>query len=63
LGAFNWLDLTPKGRNESGIMSWARLHDEYDTNGADACCHSGARRAEPALAPRADPRREHQDFR
>jgi uncharacterized protein YndB with AHSA1/START domain len=50
LGAFNWLDLTPKGRNESGIMSWVRLHDEYDTNGADAdaCCHSGARAA-PSL--------------
>lgn len=30
LGAFNFLDLTPKGRNETGIMSWVRLHDEYD---------------------------------
>jgi predicted dithiol-disulfide oxidoreductase (DUF899 family) len=30
LGAFNWLDLTPKGRNEDGIMSWVRLHDEYE---------------------------------
>jgi predicted dithiol-disulfide oxidoreductase (DUF899 family) len=30
MGAFNWLDLTPKGRNESGnTMSWVRLHDEY----------------------------------
>lgn len=30
MGAFNWLDLTPKGRNEAGgIMSWVRLHDEY----------------------------------
>lgn len=29
IGAFNWLDLTPKGRNESGTMSWVRLHDEY----------------------------------
>jgi predicted dithiol-disulfide oxidoreductase (DUF899 family) len=50
LGAFNWLDLTPKGRNESGIMSWVRLHDEYDTNGADAdaCRHSGASAA-PSL--------------
>ena len=29
-GAFNWLDLTPKGRNEvGGIMSWVHLHDEY----------------------------------
>jgi predicted dithiol-disulfide oxidoreductase (DUF899 family) len=30
MGAMNWLDLTPKGRNESeGTMSWVRLHDEY----------------------------------
>ncbi len=30
-GAFMWLDLTPKGRNESGgIMSWVRRHDEYE---------------------------------
>jgi predicted dithiol-disulfide oxidoreductase (DUF899 family) len=30
MGAFNWLDLTPKGRNEvGGIMSWVRLHDQY----------------------------------
>jgi predicted dithiol-disulfide oxidoreductase (DUF899 family) len=31
-GAFMWLDLTPKGRNETGgIMSWVRLHDQYET--------------------------------
>lgn len=30
MGAMNWLDLTPKGRNETdGTMSWMRLHDEY----------------------------------
>lgn len=30
MGAFNWLDLTPKGRNEAeGVMSWVKLHDEY----------------------------------
>lgn len=30
MGAFNWLALTPKGRNEtSGTMSRVRLHDEY----------------------------------
>jgi predicted dithiol-disulfide oxidoreductase (DUF899 family) len=30
MGAMNWLDLTPKGRNETGgTMSWVRLHDEY----------------------------------
>ena len=30
MGALNWLDLVPKGRDESaGTMSWVRLHDEY----------------------------------
>ena len=30
VGAFNWLDLVPKGRNEgAGTMNWVRLHDEY----------------------------------
>jgi predicted dithiol-disulfide oxidoreductase (DUF899 family) len=30
MGAFNWLDLAPKGRNEAeGTMAWVRLHDRY----------------------------------
>lgn len=30
IGAFSWLDLAPKGRNEpDGTMCWVRLHDEY----------------------------------
>ena len=30
MGALNWLDLVPKGRNEeAGTMAWVRLHDEY----------------------------------
>jgi predicted dithiol-disulfide oxidoreductase (DUF899 family) len=30
MGAFNWLDLAPTGRNEAaGTMSWVKLHDEY----------------------------------
>lgn len=29
IGAHNFLDLTPKGRNEDGIMDWVRRHDEY----------------------------------
>ncbi len=30
MGALNWLDLVPKGRNESaGAMNWVRLHDQY----------------------------------
>jgi predicted dithiol-disulfide oxidoreductase (DUF899 family) len=30
MGALNWLDLVPKGRNETtGPMNWVRRHDEY----------------------------------
>ena len=32
IGAYNWLDLTPKGRDEDGLaftMSWVRHHDRY----------------------------------
>jgi predicted dithiol-disulfide oxidoreductase (DUF899 family) len=28
-GAFVYLDMTPKGRNEDTIMDWVRRHDEY----------------------------------
>jgi predicted dithiol-disulfide oxidoreductase (DUF899 family) len=41
MGAFNWLDLAPKGRNEAGgTMSWLKLHDEYETVGTRkaGCC-------------------------
>jgi predicted dithiol-disulfide oxidoreductase (DUF899 family) len=32
MGAFNWLDLAPRGRNEvGGVKSWVKLHDEYET--------------------------------
>ncbi|SDM26162.1 Predicted dithiol-disulfide oxidoreductase, DUF899 family [Modicisalibacter muralis] len=30
LGAHNYLDLTPKGRNERGTMDWVRHHDRYE---------------------------------
>ena len=33
IGAYQWLDLVPKGRDESGLafpMDWVRRHDEYD---------------------------------
>jgi predicted dithiol-disulfide oxidoreductase (DUF899 family) len=33
LGTYNYLDLTPKGRDEDGLaysMSWIRHHDRYD---------------------------------
>ena len=41
IGAFQFLDLTPKGRNEAdGIMSWLRLHDEYEQKQPPCgCCH------------------------
>jgi predicted dithiol-disulfide oxidoreductase (DUF899 family) len=40
LGAHNFLDFTPKGRNEDGIMDWLRLHDKYDNfNNGSSCCH------------------------
>jgi predicted dithiol-disulfide oxidoreductase (DUF899 family) len=32
-GAYHWLDLVPKGRDEVGLkftMEWVRRHDEYD---------------------------------
>lgn len=33
VGAYNWLDLVPKGRDEGGLkhsMAWVRHHDRYD---------------------------------
>jgi predicted dithiol-disulfide oxidoreductase (DUF899 family) len=32
IGAYNWLDIAPKGRDEDGLeftMSWVRHHDKY----------------------------------
>lgn len=40
LGAHNFLDLTPKGRNEKQTMDWVRRHDEYGNTSKDpSCCH------------------------
>ncbi|MER9631808.1 thioredoxin family protein [Mesorhizobium sp. M0296] len=44
IGAYHYLDLTPKGRNETGphhsLGDWVRLHDEYeDRSGTHDCCH------------------------
>jgi predicted dithiol-disulfide oxidoreductase (DUF899 family) len=36
IGAFIYLDITPKGRNEKEIMDWVRRHDEYEEAGARA---------------------------
>lgn len=41
MGANQILDLTPKGRNEQGPMSWVRHHDTYDHQSlptARQCC-------------------------
>jgi predicted dithiol-disulfide oxidoreductase (DUF899 family) len=40
IGAYNMLDLAPKGRNEGGLpwsMAWVRRHDEYET-APQSCC-------------------------
>lgn len=40
IGAYNYLDLTPKGRNETTIMDWMRHHDRYEDHPArDSGCH------------------------
>lgn len=42
VGAYNVLDLTPKGRNEEQIMGWVRHHDRYQEpakgKGSSCCC-------------------------
>jgi predicted dithiol-disulfide oxidoreductase (DUF899 family) len=44
VGAYNFLDLTPKGRDEAELpwtMAWVRRHDEYeDVKPSGACCGS-----------------------
>jgi predicted dithiol-disulfide oxidoreductase (DUF899 family) len=40
IGAYNYLDLTPKGRNERAIMDWMRRHDEYEDVTSQSCCGS-----------------------
>lgn len=42
IGAFMYLDMVPKGRNEqAGIMNWVRHHDRYN-DGEPKACHSAA---------------------
>ena len=42
VGAYNFLDMAPKGRDEDGLdftMSWVKRHDEYEQTGhAPSCC-------------------------
>jgi predicted dithiol-disulfide oxidoreductase (DUF899 family) len=51
VGAYNYMDLTPRGRDEAGLpftMSWVRHHDRYEPapassiQAAPACCHADA---------------------
>jgi predicted dithiol-disulfide oxidoreductase (DUF899 family) len=44
IGAYNFLDLAPKGRDEEGLkgtMAWVRHHDKYSDSQIDATCCSG----------------------
>ncbi len=41
IGAYNFLDMAPKGRNEEGLpftMAWVRRHDEYEGAAKSSCC-------------------------
>jgi predicted dithiol-disulfide oxidoreductase (DUF899 family) len=49
VGAYNWLDIAPKGRDEAGLpwpMAWVRHHDRYATpevgrdGSQSSCCQS-----------------------
>lgn len=37
----NFLDLTPRGRNEQSTMDWVRLHDQYEgvSENPGSCCN------------------------
>lgn len=39
VGTYNFLDLMPLGRNESGTMDWVRHHDRYAAQHTPGCCH------------------------
>ncbi len=44
IGAYNWLDFTPKGRDEGELpwtMAWLRHHDRYEASKSrSTCCES-----------------------
>ncbi|HEX7533545.1 MAG TPA: DUF899 family protein, partial [Methyloceanibacter sp.] len=45
LGAYNFLDLTPKGRDEAELpwsMAWVRHHDKYANAAPPHSCYSHA---------------------
>jgi predicted dithiol-disulfide oxidoreductase (DUF899 family) len=49
LGAYNFLDMAPKGRDEDGLdftMAWVRHHDKYEhSKAAGASCCAGKQHA------------------
>jgi predicted dithiol-disulfide oxidoreductase (DUF899 family)/uncharacterized damage-inducible protein DinB len=55
LTTYNFLDLTPKGRDEEGMvphaMAWVRHHDRYADGEAAACCSGEAAKASRMLDP------------
>lgn len=45
IGAYQFLDLVPKGRDEEGLpftMSWVRHHDKYEAGPTGCGCEGGA---------------------
>jgi predicted dithiol-disulfide oxidoreductase (DUF899 family) len=44
LGAYNFLDMTPKGRNEQHGMSWIKRNDEYAGADGKSCCAAHEKR-------------------
>ncbi len=44
IGAYMFLDMTPRGRNETGpgfnLTDWVKHHDRYEDGSKASCCHS-----------------------
>ena len=55
LTAYNFLDLTPKGRDEEAMvphpMAWVRHHDRYDGEEAASCCSGEVAKASTMTEP------------
>jgi predicted dithiol-disulfide oxidoreductase (DUF899 family)/uncharacterized damage-inducible protein DinB len=55
LTTYNYLDLTPKGRDEEGMvphaMAWVRHHDRYEGGEAASCCSGEAVKTSSAVEP------------
>jgi predicted dithiol-disulfide oxidoreductase (DUF899 family)/uncharacterized damage-inducible protein DinB len=53
LTTYNYLDLTPKGRDEEGMvphaMAWVRHHDRYEGGEAASCCSGEAVKTSPTV--------------